>query len=202
MYAKCLFCTLMADNTHTRSTLKDNILWQQTSSQQCTYGLVSGRWTPKGKIAHEVPNSCLHLQHRFTYAALGMRQDASAGLPLSLWAGIRLPERPFQSFTQRHAVFTPPCYLWAYHQDQTRGGHAPMCDAPSLSSCWLSPPAPPPPEACRLGDVSRLGEEHAGFPWGRHPCTPESPVTAPTGLHHSHQRNQTRGPRLQSRQVS
>lgn len=66
----------MADNTHTRSTLKDNILWQKTSSQQCTYSLVSGRRTPKGKTAHEVPNSCLHLQHRFTYAALGMRQDA------------------------------------------------------------------------------------------------------------------------------
>lgn len=154
------------------------------------------------------PRVRLHMKSQRAVSIFGtashtlLSECGRAGLPLSLWAGIRLPERPFQSFTRQHAVFTPPCYLWAYHQDQTRGCCAPMCDAPSLSSCWLSPPAPPAPEACRLGDVSRLGEEHAGFPWGRHPCTPDSPVTAPTGLHHSHQRKQTRGPRLQSRQVS
>lgn len=71
---------------------------------------------------------------------------------------------------------------------------------PSFPSCWLSPPAPPPPEACRLGDVSRLREEYAGF-WGRQPAL-QSPAAAPTGLPHSHQRRQTQEPRLQSRRVS
>lgn len=92
--------------------------------------------------------------------------------------------------------------------------HAPVLSVglspgPTASQCVTPPPPSPPagsphlllrPKACRLGDISRLGEEHAGF-WGRHPAL-QSPAAAPTGLPHSHQRKQTQEPQLQSKRVS
>lgn len=118
------------------------------------------------------PRVRLHMKSQRAVSIFGtashtlLSECGRAGLPLSLWAGIRLPERPFQSFTRQHAVFTPPCYLWAYHQDQTRGCCAPMCDAPSLSSST---------GGLQVGRCFQARRRTCGFPLGQTPLHSREP---------------------------
>lgn len=148
---------------------------------------------PEGKTAHGSPK-----QLSPSSAPLYIRCSRNAACCISKPASVPvvrspLPRAPLPVLQPAAGSLHAPVFSVGLSPGPNR---FPVCDAPLSPFLLLRHLRP-------AGWEMSPGSEKntAGFPWGRHPAL-QSPVTAPTGLPHSHQRKQTQEPRLQSRRVS